>query len=85
MFLIMPSVKLAQTAPLWQTKWLSDLNIRNILKRHLPPKPKVQIQNNFTELFPIMPSAKLEIAARALDKKKKRKKKSPEPMGPSSE
>ena len=54
MFLIKPWSKFARMVPLCQTKKLPELLIRNIFKR------LVQIQNNFTEMFLMMPSTKID-------------------------
>ena len=49
----MTSTKISQTVKLRQTKGATELKIRNIFK------PLAQIQNNFTELFLMVPSTKI--------------------------
>ena len=58
LFLITPSTNTAQMVPLFWTKGLSELQIRNIFKQYFPPELLAQIQKKFTELFLITPSTK---------------------------
>ena len=58
----MPSFKIAEMVPLYQTGGLPKLQIRNILNNSIlasSPEPPTQIQNNFTGLFLMMHSIKI--------------------------
>ena len=52
---MMPSTKIAQMVPLHQTGAATGLD-KKCHKITFPPVPLVQIKNNFTELFLMMPS-----------------------------
>ena len=54
----MPSFKIALMVPLHRTGGPPELQIRNILKTSTPEQ-LIQIQNNFTKLFLIIPSTKI--------------------------
>ena len=55
----MPWSKTAQMIPLPRTKGPPELKIRNISKWHLM-NSLVQIQNDFTEMFPMIPYTKID-------------------------
>ena len=71
---MIPSTQIAQSNG---SARLNKRAVRALDKKYLyttsAPKPLVQIQNNFTELFPMMPLTKKMLhetgAARALDKR----------------